>query len=326
MNRLLIKKNLHESSLLFAACSCMLIVFCWARVWIVCQFDLEKFKPILGQLKRFEKFSPVPLEQLLTYPGSIGMSFSEPVLLLCILVWSIARGSDVVSGELGRGTLEMLLSRPISRLRLMVMHALTGYVGLAGLCLCVWLGLHFGIQWNNVQRTVEPQITMYFLLIPIEIPFPLGEPRVEEIPLTNYVDSSLFVLPSLNLFAFGAFVFALSSLLSSFDRYRWRTIGVVISFYVIELLIFLLSRTVVAARFFENFTFFSLYQPDATVIYAQRFPAEAWLIFAPAETQSTIWPYDLAPLGMVFVLLVMTAILHGLAAVCFRRRDLPAPL
>lgn len=326
MNRLLIKKNLYESALLLAACSFMLVVFCWARVWIVCQFDLEKFSPLLGQLKRFEKFSPVPLEQLLTYPGSIGMSFSEPVLMLCILVWSIARGSDVVSGELGRGTMEMLLSRPISRIRLLLVHSLCGYAGLAFLCLCVWTGLHFGIQFNDVQRAADQQITFTMLLIPIEIPFAVGEPKIEPVPLRNYVDSSVFILPALNLFALGAFVFSLSMLLSSFDRYRWRTIGVVISVYVIQLLVFLLSKTVVSAKFLQNFTFFSFYQPDATVIQVQRHGGQVWAFFAKDETKSLIWPYSLAPLGMIAALLLFAVLVNIVAAIWFKRRDLPAPL
>src|SRR5690242_9388332 len=116
MFRLLIKKAFLESWLLLAACSLMLLVFCWVRVWIVTRFELQRFQGFLDQLRQFEQFMPVPLEQVLTYPGSLALTFDEPVLLLCILVWSISRGSDVVSGELGRGTLEMLLAQPVSRL------------------------------------------------------------------------------------------------------------------------------------------------------------------------------------------------------------------
>jgi len=326
MNRLLIKKTLHESMLLFSACAVMIFVFCWTRVWIVCQFDLQKFQPLLDQFRRFEKFSPVPLEQLLTYPGSIGMSFSEPVLILCIMVWGISRGSDVVSGELGRGTLEMLLSRPVGRIRLVAIHTTICVVGLALLCSCAWLGLYAGIKTNSVNVTLNPSIKFRLPFIPIDVPIPTGASKDVATPLAEFVEPSLYTLPCLNLFAFGFFILAVSTLLSSIDRYRWRTIGVVIGFYVIQLLVFLLSKTIASMRFLENITFLSSYQPDAIVHYVQKNPESAWAMFAPEATKSTVWPHMLGPLGLSMLLIVGGTLLITYGMLHFRRRDLPAPL
>ncbi len=64
MIRLLLKKYINESLLLWTACALMLVLFCWVRVWIICQFELQRFEVFLDQLKPFEKFSPVPLAQL----------------------------------------------------------------------------------------------------------------------------------------------------------------------------------------------------------------------------------------------------------------------
>ncbi len=326
MNRLLIKKCLHESSLLFAACALMIFVFCWTRVWIVCQFDLQKFQPLLEQFRRFEKFAPVPLEQLLTYPGSIGMSFSEPVLILCILVWSISRGSDVVSGELGRGTLEMLLSRPVGRLRLVAIHSIVCVIGLALLCACAWMGLYFGIHSNSVNETISPSIQFRLPMLPIDVPIPIGNTTEISTPLVKFVDPGLFVLPCINLFAFGFFIFAFSTLLSCIDRYRWRTIGVVIGFYVVQLLMFLLSKTIASLRFIENVTFLSCYQPDAIVHFVQKHPQSAWSIVAPGSSKSLTWPHLLGPLGLSMLLIVGGSVVLAFAMLHFRRRDLPAPL
>lgn len=326
MNRLLIKKTLHESMLLFIACASMIFVFCWTRVWIVCQFDLQKFQPLLDQFRRFEKFSPVPLEQLLTYPGSIGMSFSEPVLILCIMVWGISRGSDVVSGELGRGTMEMLLSRPVGRIRLVAIHTSICVVGLALLCTCAWLGLYAGIKTNSVNVTLNPSINFRLPFIPIDVPIPTGASKEVATPLAEFVEPTLYTLPCLNLFAFGFFILGVSTLLSSIDRYRWRTIGVVIGFYVIQLLVFLLSKTIASMRFLENITFLSSYQPDAIVHYVQKNPDSAWAMLAPESTQSTVWPHMLGPLGLSVLLIVGGTLLITYGMLHFRRRDLPAPL
>ena len=49
-------------------------------------------------------------------------------------MFAIARGSDVVSGELGRGTLEMLLAQPVSRLQVLYTQAAVTLVCLLLLC------------------------------------------------------------------------------------------------------------------------------------------------------------------------------------------------
>lgn len=325
MNRLLMKKCVNESLLLHGACAIMLFMFCWIRVWIVCQFDLQQFEPLLDQFRRFEKFSPVPLEQLLTYAGTIGMSFNEPVLILCILIWCIARGSDVVSGELGRGTLEMLLSRPIGRTRLLVVHSLVCIVGLALLCLAAWLGICLGISTNTIKETqAAASISLPFL--PIDVPIRFGSPVEIEVPLSSRVSPFLFVPAIVNLFSFGFFVLALSTVLSSIDRFRWRTIGVTISIYILQLLMFLLSRASEGWRFMENLTFFTNYQPDAIVSIIQKHPTATWAIFTPTAAQTVIWPYTLGPLGLSLFLITLGSLFFALAIVFFHRRDLPAPL
>jgi ABC-2 type transport system permease protein len=254
------------------------------------------------------------------------MSFSEPVLILCIMVWGISRGSDVVSGELGRGTMEMLLSRPVGRVRLMAIHTGICVVGLALLCGCAWLGLYAGINTNSINETLNPTINFRLPFVPIDVPIPSGAPQEIATPLSKFVQPNLYTLPCINLFAFGFFILAISTLLSSLDRYRWRTIGVVIGFYVIQLLVFLLSKTIASMRFLQNITFLSSYQPDAIVHYVQKHPESAWALLAPESTKSAVWPHLLGPLGLSLLLILVGTLLIGYAMFYFRRRDLPAPL
>ena len=62
-----------------------------------------QFRTILEQFREFEKFAPIDFDALFTYPGRVGMTYDEPIVILCVIIWCISRGSDVVSGELGRG-------------------------------------------------------------------------------------------------------------------------------------------------------------------------------------------------------------------------------
>lgn len=323
MTRLLLKKYINESLLLWLACSSMLFLFCWVRVWIVCQFELQKFESFLEQLRPFEKFSPVPLSQLLTYAGSLAITFDEPVLILCILVWSIARGSDVVSGEINRGTLEMLLSQPISRLRLLFTHAFVCISGLFGLCACVWLGLYFGIQTNFVKETLTPKIDLTFPLLPFRVPIQVGQSESVLVPLRERVDADLFLTPTLNLFAFGFAVLAFSVLCSSLDRFRWRTIGVVVSLYVVQLLLYLLSKAADFTRICANFTILSCYQPDAIVQHQRLYPEEAWSFLSD---HGAVLPAGFGPLGVSVALVLIGVVFYVVALFAFERRDLPAPL
>ncbi len=326
MNRLLIKKSMHESGLLFVACASMLFVFCWVRVWIICQFDLQQFQPLLKQLRPFEKFLPVPLEQLLTYTGSLAMTFHEPVLILCILVWAIARGSDVVSGEINRGTLEMLLAQPITRWQLLWTHGLVCAVGLALLCMTAWGGLAAGIHTNSIREQIAPTVDVAIPFTPLRIPVRIGAEQQVQTPLSSRVDASLFIAPSLQLFAFGIFVYGLSVLCSSFDRYRWRTLGMVIGVYIIQLLMLLLSKATDHMQWVGNLTFLSAYQPDSIVYFSRHSTYDAWWLMIPADRQTVSWPYTLGPLGLTCALLALGLLFFAGAVWRFHTRDIPAPL
>lgn len=326
MTRLLIQKSIRESALLMAACACLLFLFCWLSVWLLCQFDLQQIEPLLKQLKPFERFIPIPLEQLLTYSGSLSMAFHEPVLLLCVLVWVIARGSDAVSGEINRGTLEMLLAQPIGRLRWLACHTAVCSVGLAILCGLVWLGLASGIHTQTVRQQVAPTVDVRLPLLPWTVPIRVGPSRQVETPLAMLVDSSRFIAPACNLFGMGFFMLGLSLFCSSWDRYRWRTLGIVIGIFVIQMLLRLLSKATDATAFFGYFTFLSAYQPDTMVHFARDNPAAAWWLFVPSDQRTITWPNALGPLGMTLTLLVGGGLWIMLAAWRFRTRDIPAPL
>ncbi len=250
------------------------------------------------------------------------MTFDEPVLILCILVWAIARGSDVVSGEIGRGTLEMLLSLPISRVRLMLFHAAVCIVGLAGLCGCVWLGLYFGIQTNSIKETTTPSIELSIPYVPFKIPLQTGQSQSVLVPLSERVDPSMFLPPVANLFGFGFIVLSFSVLCSSLDRFRWRTIGIVVGTYVIQLLLFLLSKSAESTKFCSGLTFFSCYQPDAIVRLHGMEPESAWAL----TSQAAVLPMGLGPAGVTCVLLALGSAFYLAAMIIFSRRDLPAPL
>ncbi len=325
MFRLLLKKYWTETWLLWSACALILVFFPWIRLWTISQFELSGFEPIIKQFKAFEKFSPVPLSQFLTYEGIIGLTFAEPVLLLAVLTFAIARGSDVVSGELGRGTMEMLLAQPISRLKLLLAHGVVSVSGLALLAVCCWIGLYAGIQ-TNATPVVQPKSSITIPGFGIAFGNPFEETKTVMTPLSELVSASLYIPSCMNLFGLGFLVFSLSVFLSSWDMYRWRTIGIVIGVYVLQLLLFILSKSTPKTRFLMPMSFFGAYQPDWMVqaINNEKMPMFA-LYRIRQNAMGFLGDIELGPLGYTFILLTLGSTLYIAAAVVFHSRDLPAP-
>jgi ABC-2 type transport system permease protein len=320
INRMLAKKYVGQSSLLWAGCGLALFSFSWVRVWVVSLLDMGKFKTILEQFREYERFAPISFDQLFTYAGRVGMTFDEPVVIFCVVVWAISRGSDVVSGELNRGTLEMMLAQPISRARLMITNALVSVAGLAALCALVWLGIWIGVQLTSVEETVPPpSIRVPFL--GFEIPLSTAEPEKVRLAMKDEIDCTIFFPSTVNLFAFGYFLLGLSTFVSSLDRYRWRTIGIVITIYVFQIVMFGLGKAAESLNWLSHLTFFDLYRPQPIAKFAMTDGQLAAWSLTPLEEGSLLGPF-----GFTVVLLGLGTIAYGAAVFAFNRRDLPAPL
>jgi ABC-2 type transport system permease protein len=289
--------------------------FCWLRVWLVSLFPSDRLRNVVEQFREFERFLPVPFEQLFTFPGRIALTFDELIVVMCIVVWSIARGSDAVSGELGRGTMEMLLAQPLSRLRLLWTQSIVTVGGVAVLCSLTWLGIWTGIHTTSVDESVPLMGTQLLNLV--------GEAGKIRVPMTMKANAGDFLPAALNLFSLGFFLAGLSTLMSSWDRYRWRTIGIVAGIYAIELIIKIAALASERLSWLMNFTFFAAYEPEHLVSIAVNSPEQTWSLVRYGVSGEWLgW----GPLAYCALLLAMgTGCFIGSAFV-FTRRDLPAPL
>lgn len=320
IHRILVRKYIGQSWLLFASLGFALFAFGWVRVWVLKLINMSQFQTIVEQFREFEKFSPIKFDALFTYPGRVGMTFGEPVVLLCVVLWCVSRGSDVVSGELGRGTLEMLLAQPVSRLRLMFSHAVVGVVGLALLTLILWAGIGVGVYATTVEETIPPP-SVRIPFVEIDVPIPGTEPVTRSIPMHERVDIKIYAASVFHLFAFGFFLLGLSTMLSSFDRYRWRTIGIVVAFYLVQLVIFGLSKAAQSLAWLQSFTFFTCYKPQQmTALVTDAGMAAPWSLTQPMPEAA------FPPLVYPLMLLTLGALAYAVAAWRFATRDLPAPL
>lgn len=321
MNRSLLNKSILEGRVLLAACMIALLAFCWTRVWLVGQFEMSRFEAVIEQFRDWEHFSPVPFEHLVTYTGRVAMAYDEPILLLCVCLWAVARGSDCVSGEIGRGTMEMLLAQPVSRLQVLWSQATVTIAGLALLAFTSWLGLYLGVQTNTIEEPVAQVWTVPWL--GWNLPNPLAPEEFVRRPMADKVDMTHLIPAAVNLFSLGFFLAGLSSLLSSCDRYRWRTIGLVVGIYIVQLTLKIVGLASESHSWLCRFSFFTAYEPARFVSIAVYQPEATWgLIFRDDSGMIT----GLGPLGYNLILLTMGMAAYLGATVIFHRRDLPAPL
>ncbi|HZN35409.1 MAG TPA: ABC transporter permease subunit, partial [Pirellulaceae bacterium] len=203
MNRAVLKKCLLEARLLFAATAALLFAFCWVRVFIVSRLQMSQFAAIIEQIwDQFKDFSPVPLDQLLSYTGRIAIGYNEPIVVFGISIFAIARGSDAVSGELGRGTLEMLLAQPVSRLQVLYTQALVTVACLALLCGLTWAGTTVGIYTTRVKED-RPPPTLKLPWFKAGIPLPVRNPEKMIVPMREKTDPKFFMAGAVNLLCFG---------------------------------------------------------------------------------------------------------------------------
>ncbi len=323
MNRAVLSKCIAEARLLLAACAIGLFAFCWVRIYIVSRVDLETFSEIVEKLwDKWADFWPVSLSQLLSYSGRIAVTFDEPIVVLCVSVFAIARGSDMVSGELNRGTMELLLAQPVSRWQVLLSQALVTVAGIVLLSLTAWLGTLAGIMTNTVQETVPPP-SIQVPGIGLSIPLSLAKPEKIRVPMREKVDAEDFIPGAVNLGALGICLAGISSLASAFDRYRWRTIGLVVGFYVVQTIFKISGMAISEVAWLKKVSLFTAYEPQKFIATAVHDAANTWSLVL-RDSQGTI--FDVGPLGYNLILLGIGLGCYVAAAIVFQNRDLPAPL
>jgi ABC-2 type transport system permease protein len=275
VNRAIWTRAFTECWVLLAALCILLFAFAWVYVWLISKIELPVLaKFLMAGLKDLERLSGVPFNEVATPEGRIALAFVDPLVHLGVTVWAIARGSDAVAGELERGTMEMLLAQPVSRLFVYVSKAVVAVVGLALICVAFWCGMAVGI-----------------MVI------------VKE---TDQVWPTLYIPPTTNVFSLGLAMAGIAAFVSSFDRYRWRTIGIMGAFYAVAVVFKVIARMKPAWEPLGRLSVFWPFEPQRMVTGND----DAWRL---------AFEYN-APL----IIVGLAGYVAG--AIVFCRRDLPAPL
>ena len=162
-------------------------------------------------------------------------------------------------------------------------------------CFSYWqqlpAGTHFGIMSTDVEvKVAHPAGRLLWILARQEV-----EENVKRVP-TDYVEPKVLLPAALNYASLGFFLVGVTSCLSACDRYRWRTIAIVVGFYVQTILELTEWRSLEVVILL---TFFSVYEPVAFRPWRRRTRATDGRQLA---TESKGYIPDLGPLGYDAVL------------------------
>ena len=205
MNLAIWKKAFSDSWPQLLISSVVLVLFGWVFVWLMSQVPNRAFTFLLRWLPDWvEPIVGVPLADLAGPTGQLSLIYVHVVTLLVCVGWAVGRGSDSISGEIARGTMDLILSLPIWRASVLVAPAVMATLGAAVLASAVMLGIQIGLLTIDFGEAVS-----------------VGQ----------------FMPGSVNLFCLMFFMTGVTTFISSWNRNRWRVISLAAGYYVISVII-----------------------------------------------------------------------------------------
>jgi ABC-2 type transport system permease protein len=241
----LIRKNLLDSRWILAICSLSLFGLCWLFVYVAHRIEVAIQNATgtrsLGMLRGLGGSS------MDFSTAAIEMAFwNHPFVLLIFSIWAISRGSIAVAGEIEKGTMDLVLSRPVARSSFLVSQVITALVGFLLMAGSMMAGNLVG---SRLHTLIEP------------------------------ATASTLTKPALNLIAFGWAVFGYTFFLSTLDFARWRPnlIGSVATLAGFIALV-LSAIPQLELKWLEKFSIFKAYDPVEAVTKAENLAFNAGLL------------------------------------------------
>ncbi|MCS7305882.1 MAG: ABC transporter permease [Thermoguttaceae bacterium] len=216
------------------ASSLVLVIFAWVFIWAMSLLKATAMAEIVEILPEFIKRSfGEDLYLYTTKAGQVSIVFRHLVTLLVCLGWALAKGSDCVSGEISRGTMEHLLVLPLRRGTLLLVPTVLATIGAAVLALSVWVGLALGL--GTVERFSD-------------------------------LSAWQFVPGAINLFCLTFAMGGLTTLLSSMDHDRWRPIWLATGIFIVESIIAMVAYVWPSGWWLHWLTFLSVFEPQRLIL------------------------------------------------------------
>jgi ABC-2 type transport system permease protein len=234
MNRALWQKAFSDAWVQLLISSLILVGFSWLFLWLLSQFRGDPGGLLLKAMPDFiKRLLGLPIAELATPLGWISIIFVHIVILLVCGGWAVGRGSDPICGEIGRGTMDLLVTLPIWRPTLIVIPAVAATLGAALLAASIMLGIALGLITLGITK---------------------------EIPLAQFIPGAI------NLFSMIFCLTGITALLSSLIHDRWRTITIAVGLYLFSLIIETICRVWPAGAWLHYCSFLCTFKPQELIV------------------------------------------------------------
>jgi len=244
MNRAIWKKAVGDAWLQLLICGLILVAFGWLFVWLMSQIDLGVWGVMVRAMPSFfRRLSDIPIPAMVTSAGWLTILFIHPITLLVAIGWAVGRGSDSISGEIDRGTMDLVLSLPVRRFTVMLAPAVVATVGAFVLAGALLGGIALGLATCEVS----------------------GE-----------VSTRAFLPGAINLACMVFCFTGMTTLVSSFGRNRWRTIIIAGGLYVVSFIIEIVRQFWSAGTWLKYGTFLSAFSPRSLILEPEATGLLAW--------------------------------------------------
>jgi ABC-2 type transport system permease protein len=239
----LVRKQLHESRWTLLISASALFGLGWLSVYVT-SLNEARIVRLLGSGEGDDRIEWLRRMGVASEPTSaeIMMAFwNHPFFLILVSIWAIARGSAAVAAEVERGTMDLLLSRPISRTAYLASQVGVALGGLVVLAVFLTAGGWMGVRYNTLR--VPP-------------------------------GASALVEPAVNLAALGLPIYGYTLLASSFDHVRWRPTWIGSSLTLAGFIAYVIAMIPVFSEMWwkpwlERVSIFRAYNPVELVVKAE---------------------------------------------------------
>jgi ABC-2 type transport system permease protein len=233
MNRALWRKAIADCWLQWLISAAILVGFSWIFIWLISRVPSGALAPLLQVFGGFlEKVVGLPVKDMLSPAGRLSVLFVHVVTMLVCVGWAVGRGSAPISGEVGRGRMDLLATLPIRRATLIFIPAVIAAAGALLLTLAIWLGIALGLK-----------------TVTLEGPVRLGQftPAVE------------------NLFAMIFCLTGITCMVSSWVADRWRAIFIAVGVFLISYILKMIGQMWPDGGWIQYGSFLSAFQPQQLV-------------------------------------------------------------
>jgi ABC-2 type transport system permease protein len=238
------------------------------------------------------------------------IGYVHPLAQTILCIWAIGRSAGAITGEIDRGTMELLLAQPLTRTQIILAHLSVDLVVIPILCLALWAGSWLGVAWFGEIGTGPPSAGIASVMGGLTPPPEVRPPRVMRV-------NPRVLWPALPQAA--ALLFAVSGMtlwLSARGRFRGRVLGQAVAIVLLQFLVNLIGQLWPAVAPLRPLTLFYYYQPQQAIL------RHRWTVDLGAA-----WPFiGSVHVPGILVLGIVGVVGYALALWTFRERDVPAPL